>query len=526
MQTVRSRIWKPVAGALVIGGPAYYTYSVYSRPTFELPIKVAGPDGKTQMSTKTLPLLPMQTVNERLHQNATSETVSRPYGITWKHTTASLSSNDPLEDANSHQIIERDDAFSANSPGDFLFFNVFDGHRGPETSRLLSRILINAVALELSQLANSTAALNTKGLTSKLFGSSTSSSLSAPEPEAVSLTIEKAFTKLDSLLMDAPISILQNHLKGRSPKDMTIPDLSKDPQGMSAMLAAVSGSCALVTLIDTAQRDLYVALAGDCRAVAGVWEPTQDGKGIWKVDVLTEDQTGRNPSEVKRIKSEHPPDEAEYVVKNGRILGGLEPSRAFGDARYKWNAQTQELLNQVYMVGNGTPLRKAPLTLKTPPYVTAKPVVTHRKLDFENPASLRFMVIATDGLWDELSSEEVVSLVGGHLAGLKGTISKDQLPSLVPTSTANAGLDGKPHIQKKGSGSWAFVDENVSSHLIRNALGGGDEMALRKRVSIPAPYSRRYRDDITVTVVWWEHGKENQPNVSSLSSNEPVKSKL
>jgi len=54
------------------------------------------------------------------------------------------------------------------------------------------------------------------------------------------------------------------------------------------------------------------------------------------------------------------------------------------------------------MVGNGTPLRKAPTTLKTPPYVTAKPVVTHRKLDFENPASMRFLVIATDGLWDEL----------------------------------------------------------------------------------------------------------------------------
>jgi pyruvate dehydrogenase phosphatase len=55
-----------------------------------------------------------------------------------------------------------------------------------------------------------------------------------------------------------------------------------------------------MALFDTAQRDLYVALAGDCRAVAGVWDPTADGKGSWKVDVLTEDQTGRNPSEVKR----------------------------------------------------------------------------------------------------------------------------------------------------------------------------------------------------------------------------------
>jgi pyruvate dehydrogenase phosphatase len=67
-----------------------------------------------------------------------------------------------------------------------------------------------------------------------------------------------------------------------------------------------------------------------------------------------------------------------------------------------WLVQTLYRLNQVYMVGNGTPLRKAPLTLKTPPYVTAKPVVIHRKVDFEDPGSLRFLVIATDGLWDAL----------------------------------------------------------------------------------------------------------------------------
>jgi pyruvate dehydrogenase phosphatase len=123
------------------------------------------------------------------------------------------------------------------------------------------------------------------------------------------------------------------------------------------------------------------------------------------------------------------------------------------------------------------------------------------------------------------SSEEVVSLVGGHLAGLKGTIPKEQLHSLVPTSTANAGLDGKPHLQrKKDSGSWAFVDENVSTHLIRNALGGGDEMALRRMMSIPAPYSRRYRDDITVTVVWYD--KDDQAKATSISLSDTLKSKL
>ena len=41
------------------------------------------------------------------------------------------------------------------------------------------------------------------------------------------------------------------------------------------------------------------------------------------------------------MQSEHPPEEADDVIRRGRVLGGLEPTRAFGDARYKWPLQTQ-----------------------------------------------------------------------------------------------------------------------------------------------------------------------------------------
>jgi pyruvate dehydrogenase phosphatase len=66
-------------------------------------------------------------------------------------------------------------------------------------------------------------------------------------------------------------------------------------------LKAVQGSCALLAVLDTAHRNLYVACTGDCRAVAGVWEETQAGDGAWKVEVLSEDQTGRNPNEIARL---------------------------------------------------------------------------------------------------------------------------------------------------------------------------------------------------------------------------------
>lgn len=55
-----------------------------------------------------------------------------------------------------------------------------------------------------------------------------------------------------------------------------------------------------MALFDTAQKDVYIACTGDSRAVAGVWKPTADGKGTWEVDVLSEDQSARNPKEVER----------------------------------------------------------------------------------------------------------------------------------------------------------------------------------------------------------------------------------
>jgi pyruvate dehydrogenase phosphatase len=49
------------------------------------------------------------------------------------------------------------------------------------------------------------------------------------------------------------------------------------------------------------------------------------------------------------------------------------------------------------------------LYLKTPPYVSAEPVVTSTTIE---PSKGDFMVIATDGLWEMLTNEEVVDLVG------------------------------------------------------------------------------------------------------------------
>ena len=43
----------------------------------------------------------------------------------------------------------------------------------------------------------------------------------------------------------------------------------------------------------------------------------------------------------------------------------------------------------------------------TPPYITAEPLVTHRKLQNGD----KFMIVALDGLWGRITNEEAVNVV-------------------------------------------------------------------------------------------------------------------
>jgi len=534
------RAWKPIAGTVIgIGAPAslYYYYSSLRPATFDLQVKETGPDGKRFMATRTFGMLSAEQVEKRLKDGSIMQSTVRPGGLVWNRATASLASNNPIEDASASAIVERDRT-ETGPEGDLLFFAIMDGHAGTQTSQLLSKTLMPAVAMELSTLINPPTtkqpASILSAIKSYIWPTPTffPSNLSDANPIHFSQKIQEAFTRLDTDITGAAVRLLASEVAKSENKDKGfIPDLSKHPLGQAAIMPALSGSCAILAVLDTARRNLYVACTGDCRAVAGIWEEGSDGAGSWKVEVLSEDQTGRNEKEAERMRSEHPEDEKDDVIRNGRVLGGLEPTRAFGDARYKWSIELQDILSKAFMGGE---MRRWPGALKTPPYVTAKPEVTHRTLSIpalypgstlsEKPA-LRFLVLATDGLWDQLSSEDVVALVGGHLSGLKGSIPKSDLPNLVPTSVGTAAVEGKSQRRELAEGAWAFVDDNPGAHLIRNALGGANDYQLRKTMSIPAPYSRHHRDDITVTVVWWEEGREGELNTTTLNAETP-KAKL
>lgn len=302
-----------------------------------------------------------------------------------------------------------------------------------------------------------------------------------PTSDAIDAAIKQGFVRLDNDIVYNSVDKVLKSNSRRAAAELLAP--------------ALSGSCALLTFYDSQSKDLKVAVAGDSRAVLG----RRSASGKWTATALSEDQTGGTPSEMKRLREEHPGEP--NVTRNGRILGQLEPSRSFGDAFYKWTRDTQDKIKRQFFGRTPHPL------LKTPPYVTAEPIITTTKVD---PSQGDFLVIATDGLWEMLSNEEVVGLVGqwveqqrsgagGNQAWLKSWFGFDnkKLPveSSQPTET-----DGqrRPIRQAQydiaGAASRFVVeDNNAATHLVRNAMGGKDKDMVCALLTLPSPYSRRYR---------------------------------
>ncbi|KAF9368881.1 Protein phosphatase 2C 2 [Mortierella sp. AD011] len=131
-----------------------------------------------------------------------------------------------------------------------------------------------------------------------------------------------------------------------------------------------SSGCTAITATFTSDNVLYVGNAGDSRAVLG-----SDGTAI----ALSNDHKPVNKEESRRIVA------AGGFVEYGRVNGSLALSRALGDFEFKMNA-TLGPDDQI---------------------VTANPVIMEHKLQEED----EFLVLACDGIWDCMSSQEVVTFV-------------------------------------------------------------------------------------------------------------------
>lgn len=344
---------------------------------------------------------------------------------------------------------------------------------GWTTSAKLRQVLISFVARELNAAYKSALTDPTK----------------FPTPEAIDTAIKKGFLRLDhEIIHESVEKVMKNNSK---------------LVAAEILAPALSGSCALLSFYDSSSKLFRVACTGDSRAVLGRRGPT----GKWVATALSEDQTGGTPSEMARLRAQHPGEE--HVVRNGRILGGLEPSRAFGDSPYKWSKEVQDRMKMDFFG------KTSPALLKTPPYVTAEPIITTTKME---PEKGDFVVMATDGLWEMLSNEEVVGLVGqwlesqpktskGMANGSQGkswlkswlTGSGDALPVEKAVEAGKSGEGQRIPIRQVqwdvhgGDSRFVVEDKNVATHLVRNALGGKDRDMVCALLTLPSPYSRRYR---------------------------------
>lgn len=433
-------------------------------------------------------LLNDEQVSKRLRQFEESYSVNRGKGVT-RYDICQLPSNSPIEDDRAEEIVQvpilQDNNIKTST--DWMFFGVFDGHGGWTTSSKLRDQLISYIVHELGTIFKSTNEDNLRYV---------------PNGATIDQAIKNGFLKLDHEVVNKNMEKLLNDNNKAKAAELLMP--------------ALSGSCALLSFYDTNSKLLKVAVTGDSRALLGSFKDNH-----WTVRQLSIDQTGSNPTEVARIISEHP--DEPNVVRNGRVLGTLEPTRAFGDCRYKLPASIQE---RIYKQFFG---RRLPNNLKSPPYVTAEPVITTTKI---NPENNDFLVMASDGLYEMLSNEEIIGLVVKWMEKERMVkpqksfwnyfgSTENKLPEVSDiTNDKSSKQPFRKNKQSSGYGGFLLEDRNVSTHLIRNALSnGGSREQTSMLISIPNPVSRRYRDDLTVTVVFFGKDLRGENEAGKLEIN-------
>ncbi|KAL9312855.1 hypothetical protein ACSQ67_018307 [Phaseolus vulgaris] len=126
-----------------------------------------------------------------------------------------------------------------------------------------------------------------------------------------------------------------------------------------------------------------------------------------KAEVLTSPHRpyGSNKTslnEIRRIR------EAGGWISNGRICGDIAVSRAFGDMRFK--TKKNEMLQKGVQEGKWSAKFISRVQLNND-LVVAYPDIYQVALG----SDAEFIVLATDGLWDYISSSEAVSLVRDQL---------------------------------------------------------------------------------------------------------------
>ena len=162
--------------------------------------------------------------------------------------------------------------------------------------------------------------------------------------------------------------------------------------------ASTVGSCALVVVI---YNDiLYVANLGDSKASLIRYD---ENNKEYYYEKLMNRHNSEKPREKEKLYKMFPNEKDIVVCKrpNGTVCyvkGRLQPTRSFGDFHLKY-AEFNENEGSEY---------KRPIKNFNGPYISAYPEFTIYPLNYSND---KYLVIATDGLGDFVSNQELVKIV-------------------------------------------------------------------------------------------------------------------
>ncbi|CEP10288.1 hypothetical protein [Parasitella parasitica] len=355
--------------------------------------------------------------------------------------TNQLPSNDPVEDN-----------YSIHTFQNGLIAGVYDGHIGPHCSRLIKKQLPIYVARELEINVNA---------------------------ETSEQAISTAFVDLDNDIQQRFYDLFPKNIKRTTEADIRAAIARQpDKKATEAIInEAINGSCACAVYIKDG--NIYSANTGDSRVVI----VSQDEDGTWRGRRLVEEQSPASPEWKAYMRSQHPADESDGLIIRKRIFGLIAVGGSFGDIMYKVPVDYQmKVLPFIPYDTYKTFARyhhRIVVNYKTPPYLQSKPLVSKHRLEKRD----RYVILGTDGLWDELSWDDVRSIDGDEQAA-------------------------------KIMSTWKFKGEaNPATHLVREALL---YQAVYKNVGKKEPVedetfelskrltrkpSRSYRDDITITVL-------------------------
>lgn len=291
-----------------------------------------------------------------------------------------LASNSPIEDRLRVARLKFD-AFNQSTAGkskdqlkDAFLFSVFDGHGGETCGDLVADRLFSYLAVALFNLKSNQKLIEPisvdylRGLSlekfkhikkkvlhdefvmPKLFDAESSSYRSQHLEQLEDLVVEEEKANLIRFVEQLdrqPIESVEDAISRSFLQcDLDISDEIKrniiNPKSNIAvhyyLSLAASGCCVNLILVDGQVG--YVASSGDCKAVQCINDGQLEENRLVHLSI---EHDSDNINEIRRLMGNHPKEEHNNILKNNRLLGRLQPLRAFGDFSYKWTVDEMQL---------------------------------------------------------------------------------------------------------------------------------------------------------------------------------------